>query len=291
MQARLKYSIAMLIFGSVGLPVRWLPLPSGWIALVRGAVGCLFLLAIRRKPDLGAFKRNWIPLLVSGLAIGLNWIFLFEAYRHTTIAVATLLYYLAPVLVLLLSPLVLKERLTPARGAVIGAALAGMTLVSGVLPHAKLGGARGMLMGFLAACFYATVMLANRFLKDIEALDRTIFQLGLAALAVLPYALLREGFSAAWFNGRSILLLLVVGVIYTGVAYLLYFDGLGRLPGATSAILAYIDPVAALLLSALALGEKMTLWQLAGAVLILGALIFGEIRQILKSMLMHGREI
>lgn len=279
MQARLKYIVAMLIFGSVGLPVRGLSLPSGWIALIRGVVGFLFLLAIRRRPDWQAFRRNGIPLVVSGLAIGLNWIFLFEAYRHTTIAVATLLYYLAPVLVLLLSPLVLKERLTPVRGIMIATALAGMVLVSGVLPHAQLGGARGILMGFLAACFYATVMLANRFLKDIEALDRTVFQLGLAALAVLPYALLREGFSAAWFNGRSVLLLLVVGIVYTGVAYLLYFDGLGKLPGATSAVLAYIDPVTALLLSALVLGEKMTLWQLAGAVLILGALLLGELAE------------
>lgn len=280
MQGRLKYIAAMLIFGSVGLPVRWLPLPSGWIALIRGVIGCLFLLALRRKPDWGAFKRNWIPLVISGGAIGLNWIFLFEAYRHTTVAVATLLYYLAPVLVLLLSPLVLKERLTPLRGMMIGAALLGMTLVSGVLPSAEISGARGMVMGFLAACFYATVMLANRFLKEIGSLDRTIFQLGLAALAVLPYALLREGFSAAWFDGRSILLLLVVGVIYTGVAYRMYFDGLGGLPASASAILAYIDPVAALLLSALVLGEQMTLWQLAGAVLILGALVFGEFAEL-----------
>ena len=275
-QGRIQYIISMLIFGSVGLPVRWLPLPSGWIALIRGVAGCLFLLAIRRKLNGEAFRRNWIPLLVSGLAIGLNWGFVFEAYRHTTIAVATLFYYLAPVLVLLLSPLVLKERLTLLRGLTVAVALAGMALVSGVLPHGQITGVRGMLMGFLAACLYATVMLANRFLKEIDVLDRTVYQLGFAAVAVLPYALLREGFSLAWFSARAVLLLLVVGIVYTGVAYLLFFDGLSRLPGATSAILAYIDPVTALLLSAVVLGERMSLWQLAGAVLVLGALIIGQ---------------
>ena len=275
MSAKLKYIVAMLIFGSVGLPVRWLPLPSGWIAFLRGLIGCFFLLAIHR-PALSSFKRNWRPLLISGAAIGLNWIFLFEAYRNTTVAVATLLYYLAPVLVILLSPLVLKEKLTPVKGVTVAVALLGMTFVSGVLPKGEISGLRGVIMAALAACFYATVMLTNRFLKEIGAIDRTIYQLALAALAVLPYALLREGFSLSWFDWRSILLLLLLGIIYTGVAYLLYFEGLGKLPAHASAMLAYIDPVTALILSAVALCEQMSLWQLGGAILILGALIFGE---------------
>ena len=273
--AKAEYIIAMLIFGSVGLPVRGLALPSGWIAMLRGLIGCLFLLALRRKPDLAAFKKNGIPLLISGLAIGFNWIFLFEAYRHTTIAVATLLYYLAPVLVLLLSPLVLKEKLTFMQGIVITVALFGMVLVSGI-GRGDNGSIRGIIMGLLAACFYATVMLANRFLKALDPLDRTIYQLGIAGLTVLPYALLREGFSAAWFDGKTVLLILLLAIVYTGFAYALYFDGLARLPGSASAFLAYLDPVAALLLSALVLGEKMGITQMVGAVLVLGALLFGE---------------
>ncbi len=278
LNAKIEYIIAMLIFGSVGLPVRFLPLPSGWIAMLRGLLGCLFLLVLRRKPDLKAFGANGKPLLISGLAIGFNWIFLFEAYRHTTIAVATLLYYLAPVLVLLLSPLVLKEKLTLKQGAVITVALGGMVLVSGI-GSSDTGSPRGILMGILAACFYATVMLANRFLKELDPMDRTIYQLGIAGLTVLPYALLREGFSAAWFSGRSILLLLVLGIVYTGFAYLLYFDGLARLPGSASAFLAYLDPVSALLISAVILGEKMGASQLIGAILVLGALLFGEYKR------------
>ncbi|MBQ7936078.1 MAG: EamA family transporter [Clostridia bacterium] len=283
MNPKIEYVIAMLVFGSVGLPVRFLPLPSGWIAMIRGLVGCLFLLAVRRKPDRKAFQKNWLPLLVSGIAIGLNWIFLFEAYRHTTIAVATLLYYLAPVLVMLLSPVILKEKLTWKQGGVIAVALFGMVLVSGVGAGEGAGGLHGIVMGILAACFYATVMLANRFLKELEALDRTIFQLGIAGLTVLPYALLREGFSAAWFDWRSILLLALVAIVYTGIAYALYFDGLARLPGSASAVLAYLDPVTALLLSSLVLGEKMGVPQMIGAVLILGALLYGQLSDMKKS--------
>ncbi len=272
---KIEYIIAMLIFGSVGLPVRFLPLPSAWIAMVRGLVGCLFLLLLRRRPDFHAFGKNKGALIVSGLAIGLNWIFLFEAYRHTTIAVATLLYYLAPVLVLLLSPLLFRDRLTLKQGGVIAVALVGMVLVSGV-GAGGMGSLRGVVMGLLAACLYATVMLANRYLKELEALDRTIFQLGIAGLTVLPYALLREGFDAAWFTGRSVLLLALVAIVYTGIAYALYFDGLVQLPGSTAALLAYLDPVTALLLSALVLREGMGRWQILGAVLVMGALLWGE---------------
>ena len=176
---KIGYIIAMLIFGTVALPVRGIPMPSGWLAMVRGLAGGLFLLALRRKPDWKAFKTHWLPLVISGVAIGLNWIFLFEAYRYTTVAVATLLYYLAPVLVMLVAPLVLKERLTLKKGGVIAVALAGMVLVSGVFSGGG-GSMRGMLMGVLAASFYATVMLANRFLTALEPLDRTIFQLCIA---------------------------------------------------------------------------------------------------------------
>ena len=276
--AKIEYIIAMLIFGSVGLPVRFLSLPSGCIALGRGLIGCLFLLALRRTPDRNAFKTNWKPLLISGLAIGFNWIFLFEAYRHTTIAVATLLYYLAPVLVLLFSPLILKEKLTLKQGGVITVALLGMVLVSGI-GSSERGSVRGMVMGILAACFYATVMLANRFLKDLDSMDRTIYQLGIAGLTVLPYAVFREGFSFGMLSWKSVLLLALLGVVYTGFAYLLYFDGLARLPASASAFLAYLDPVSALLISAVVLGEKMGLSQLIGAILVLGALLFGEYKR------------
>ncbi len=273
---KIEYVIAMLIFGTVALPVRGISLPSGSLAMIRGLAGGLFLLALRCKPDFKAFKSHWLPLVISGVAIGLNWIFLFEAYRYTTVAVATLLYYLAPVLLLLLSPLVLKERLTLKKGCVIAVALAGMVLVSGIFGGGD-GNLRGILMGALAACFYATVMLANRFLKELHSLDRTIFQLTIAGLTIVPYALLAEGFSLTMLSWKSILLLGVLVVVYTGVAYVLYFDGLARLSASSSAVLAYLDPVTALVLSAAVLGEKMTVPQVIGALLILGALLWSEL--------------
>ena len=276
LNGKIKFVLAMLVFGSIGIPVRFIGLPSGWLAMVRGLVGCLFLLALCKKPDVRAFKTNWKVLLFSGAAIGLNWICLFEAYRHTTVAVATLLYYLAPVLVLLFSPLILKEKLTLKNGFVITLALLGMVPVSGVFSGFS-GSPRGIVMGLLAAALYASVMLANRFLKEIRPLERTVYQLGIAGLIVMPYALLREGFSLAWFDGKSLLLLAVVAILYTGVAYLFYFEGLGELSSSSAALLSYLDPVTALVLSTVVLGEKMTLLQGLGALLILGALLFGEL--------------
>ena len=149
-------------------------------------------------------------------------------------------------------------------------------MVSGVFSGGS-GSARGILMGVLAACFYATVMLANRFLKALEPLDRTIFQLCIAGLTVLPYALLAEQVSLLSFGWKPILLLVLLVVVYTGFAYTLYFNGLARLSASSSAVLAYLDPVTALILSAAVLGEAMDLAQMIGAVLILGALLWGEL--------------
>ena len=278
MKSKVSYIAAMLIFGSIGLPVRALGLPSGWVAYLRGVLDCLFLLALHR-PKLQGLRKNLLPLAVSGAAIGLNWICLFEAYRYTTVAVATLIYYLAPVLVLLAAPFLLKERLTPFRLLTVVLALVGMGAVSGVLPRGRFHGGAGILLAAAAAVLYATVILINRFIREMEAVDRTFYQLTLAALAVFPYALLREGvLSPARIGLREGALLLLLGVVYTGLAYWLYFEGVGNLPSHAAAMLAYLDPVAALVLSALVLREGMNGWQIGGAVLILGTLIWSEWR-------------
>ncbi len=142
MNAKLKLIVSMLIFGSMGIFVRNIALPSGVIALVRGGVGVLFLLlicALTRTPvSLKAIKRNLPLLLCSGAALGANWIFLFEAYRHTTIAVATLSYYFAPVLITMASPFLFKEKLTGKKLACMMASLIGMALVSGVMGSSAL---------------------------------------------------------------------------------------------------------------------------------------------------------
>lgn len=281
--AKIKLSLAMLVFGSIGVFRRYIPLSSSWMAFTRGSIGTVFLLLVvlcsGKRVEKAAVKRNLLPLLISGTAIGINWILLFEAYRYTTVAAATLCYYMAPVLVIVCSPFVLKEKLTVRKVICVAGALAGMLLVSGIFQRDTSGGmnAKGIACGLGAAAFYATVMLTNKFFKKISAYDSTILQLGVAALIVLPYALAVDG--TGEFSALTLpqgLLLLVVGTIHTGAAYWLYFGSMQRLSSQTVAVYSYIDPAFAVVLSLVLLREKTGLSGVLGAVLILGSTLFSE---------------
>ena len=272
---------SMIIFGTVGVFRRWIPLPSAAVAAARGIVGAGFLLAMllvrKQKLSRSDIRNNLALLLISGAAIGANWIALFEAYRFTTVAAATLCYYMAPIFVILLSPLVLREKLTMRKGLCALVALLGMVFVSGVLSGGGLGGARGALLGLLAAALYAAAVLMNKRMRPMPYLDRTVVQLLAAGLVVLPYALWTGGIDGQAMNAKTLLLLAAVCLLHTGLAYALYFGSVEHLPAHTLALLSYIDPVVAVLLSALLLREPLTLPTALGAALILGAAAVGEL--------------
>lgn len=280
-KARLMVVAAMLIFGTIGVFVKFIPLPSSVIAFARSVIGTVFLLtasvAGRKKPDFSAIKRNLPILLVLGTFLGANWIMLFEAYRYTTVAVATLCYYLAPVFIVLASPFVLGEKLTAKKFGFSVIALLGMVLVSGVVGGENTVSATGMLFGVGAAVLYASIILLNKKLKDISANDTTIAQLGISAVVVGVYVLVTEDFSAMALTGNEALLLVVVGIVHTGIAYALYFGAVKSLKAQTAAIFSYIDPVFAIILSALFLNEPMTVMAAIGAVLILGSTLVSEL--------------
>ena len=282
MHATFKLTLSMVIFGTIGVFRRYIPLPSSLVAMTRGLIGMLFLLLVmllrRRGMNRAAVRRKFAMLCLSGAAIGVNWILLFEAYNYTSVATATLCYYLAPMFVILASPLVMGERLTAKKLICVLAALLGMVFVSGVLESG--GGSsdlKGVLLGLGAAVLYASVVLMNKQLGDVPAYDRTIVQLGSSAAVLLPYVLLTEDMGALTFTPGTIGLLLVVGIVHTGIAYALYFGSLMQLKAQTAAILSYIDPVVAVLLSALVLREHMSLLSGLGAILVLGAAVVSEL--------------
>ena len=284
MQAKLKIIFAMVTFGTIGIFVRNIELPSTIIALARGIIGTLFLLLVvfakGKGLDYSAIKRNLTILAASGACIGFNWILLFEAYRYTTVATATLAYYMAPIFVIMASPFVLKERLTAIKGLCVAMALTGMVLVSGVVQSGMDGvDFTGILCGVGAASLYATVILLNKFIKNISAYDMTIMQLGLAALVLLPYTLVTENFGALNPDTNSLLLLAVVGVIHTGFTYAMYFSSIQGLKAQTVAIFSYIDPIVAIILSAVLLNESMDVYSMVGAVLVLGSTFVSELAE------------
>lgn len=272
--------VSMAIFGSIGLFRRWIPLGSATLAAVRGFLGVLTVLCVmacsRRKPDFAAVRKNLVLLLLSGAGIGINWIFLFEAYNRTTVAVATLCYYMAPVIVLLAAPLVLREKLTIKNLLCAAVAVFGMVCISGVFGSAGEVHADGIVCGLLAAVFYAAVILINRRLSGIGAFDKTVIQLAAAAVVVLPYALLREQVTWEEFTLPAVLAVAAVGVIHTGIAYALYFAPMPHLRTETVVFFGYIDPVVAILLSVFVLKEPIGGAEIAGILCILGATLLGE---------------
>lgn len=283
MNDHLKNVLAMFIFGTIGIFRRYLPLPSSFVAMMRGAIGMVFLLTGmcigRKRLDRRAIRASLPYLCISGACLGINWILLFEAYNYTSVATATLCYYLAPMFIILISPVLLKERITARKLGCVGVALIGMVCVSGVVETglASVAELRGVLLGLAAAVFYACVVLMNKVTPHVPANDRTIVQLGVSSLVLLPYVLLTEELPAIRFTTASACMLAVVGVVHTGVAYALYFSSLRSLKAQTAAILSYIDPVVAILLSALLLRERMSLLGGVGAVLVLGSAIVSEL--------------
>ena len=272
-----------VIFGTLGLFVRLVPLSSTALACARGIVGSLFLLVflhlIRRSPQLPASRYQLVLLLASGVCLTLNWAFLFEAYRLTTLATAELAYEMAPVIVIAVSPFVLGERLTRTRMACLCLALVGIVCVSGVFePGAATGVTlHGVALGLVAACFYASVMVLSQFMGEVDPYTKTIVQLGVAGLALLPQVAMAG--LAPWMalGPHELALLAVVCLVHTGVAFVLWFSSLHELPAQKVAVFNYIDPAVALLSSALVLGERMTPLATVGAVLILGSTLASEL--------------
>ena len=280
--AKTRLVTSMLIFGTIGIFVKYIPIPSSVIALIRGIVGVVFLLLtmtfMKHKLSLNTIRQNGLLLFLSGAAIGANWICLFEAYRYTTVSVATLCYYMAPIFVILLSPFVLKEKMTGKKIICVLLALVGIGLVSGI--DAGIGlqsDSKGMMFGLCAAVLYSSVILMNKFIKKISPIESTTVQLGIAALVILPYTLFTQNIAGLNLNWQICVLLLVVGIVHTGGAYFLYFSSIPQLEGQTVAIYSYVDPVVAIMLSALVLHEHITFFQIMGAVLILSAALLGDL--------------
>ena len=270
--------LTMVIFGTTGLVRRWLPVSSSMISFVRSLVGVLFLGAVmacrRKKPNWAALRKNALRLCLSGALLGLGWVVLFEAYEYAPMSTVTVCYYMAPVFVVLLSPLV-GERLTPMRLVCCLAAFVGMGLVCGVWQGAFTG-VKGILLALLSAGMYAAITLVNKGVRGLRPMESTAAQLAVSALATFAYLLCTQGAALPRLDGRSAALLLVMGALHTGVAYTLYFGGLEHVPAQTVALMSYLDPIVALALSVLVLGERLSALSALGVALVLFSTAISE---------------
>ena len=271
-------ALSMMIFGTIAVFVRYLSLSPGEIALYRAVMAALpigiFLLLKKEKIRFSVWKKEGVLLVLSGASLGINWILLFEAYKHTTVSTATLCYYFAPVIVTVVSTLVFREKLTKGQILCFLMSTVGLVLITGFSDLSTNG--IGIAFGLGAACFYALVVLLNKRIRSVGGLQRTFLQFISAAVILLPYVLLSEGIHLQALDGISWMMLLVVGLVHTGIAYVLYFTSVADLPGQQIAILSYIDPLVAILISVFLLSEPMTALQIVGGILILVFSLWNE---------------
>lgn len=273
---------SMAVFGTIAIFVRNIPLPSAELAVCRAVIAAATLLVWQLLTgNLVRFQdiKKELPLLfLSGAAMGINWILFFQAYKYTSVALATLSYYFAPVIVTAASPFLFKEKVTKRQLLCFVMSTLGLVLVIGVRGA---GGERdtiGVLFGLGAAVFYAAVVLCNKGIRNVTGINRTFLQFLASIVVLLPYVAFTGGFHLAGLPSGGILSLLVVGVVYTGLAYTLYFSSLRYLKGQEAAILSYIDPLVAVLVSITVLSESITWLQAAGGAMILGFTILNELK-------------
>lgn len=279
--AKIMLIISMVIFGTLGIFTRNIAISSGELALYRAILAAVlifvYLIVTKQKTDFRSIKKELLLLLLSGTAMGINWILLFEAYKYTTISAATLSYYFAPVIVIVACPILFKEKLSGRQMICFLMSALGLVLITGIGDLRNDNDFIGILLGLGAALFYAAVILLNKFIKNVEGIYRTFLQFISAIVILIPYVKMTSGVTLGNLNFTGWVNLLIVGFIHTGITYCMYFSSLKELPGQKAAILSYIDPLVAVLISVAILGETMTIWQAIGGVFILGFTLWNEI--------------
>lgn len=280
--ARAMMILSMTVFGTLGLFVRKIPVSSGELALYRAVLALIligfYLLVTRQRIRLSAIRKDLPVLLLSGAAMGINWILLFQSYKYTTVSIATLSYYFAPVIVTVLCPVIFKEKMRAKQWICFLMSTAGLFMIT-VTGNDGTGKSdlTGILFGLGAAVFYASVVLLNKFIKGVDGIHRTFLQFASATAVLVPYVLFTGSFGLGSLGGVGWANLLTVGLVHTGITYCLYFSSLKELPGQKAAILSYIDPLVAVLVSVTVLHEKITVLQIIGGAFILGFTLLNEI--------------
>lgn len=282
--AQLNIIMATVIWSTIGMVRRFIDFPSGFIALVRGAVGVLFLIGIAyfsgKVFNWEGIQKNLGKLILAGAFLGTNWAVLFEAYQHTNVAVAELFYYTDLLFVILLNPIVMKEKITFRQCVCVTLALLGMVLVSQIYTlDINMQDSWGIILAITAAVLVSGVVFTNKLIDNIGTYERAIPQLLAATLALVPYIFFTTDLSVVDFsNTQAWLLTLGVGMVHTGIAYTFYYNGIANVKAQEVCILGYLDPLISIFWAALVFGETLGALQIVGAALIIGSMLFAQLR-------------
>ena len=268
-----RYLFALILYGTIGFFLHFIAYSSDFVVACRGFFGSLFiylvLMARKEKIDFVSIRKNLLLMIISGVSLGFNWVFLFMGYRYG-MAISSLCNYMAPIAVVVISAVFYKEKISLPQVLCIITAFFGMLLLIGIFGNNENIDMRCVIYGTLAAVGFVILVLCNRKLEGIRPLEKTLVQLFVSMLVVFPYVVF-NGSLPGEFDALSVILVLVLGILHTGVAYICYFSSIDVLPSQTIAVLGYLEPVLNVLIGALVFSEKIGISSMAGAVLILAA--------------------
>ena len=274
----LKYFTTLLLFGSNGIVASLIDLSSYEIVFLRTMIGSALLVALffLTGGKLTFYRKGtqFLYLTISGVAMGASWMFLYEAYQQIGVSISSLLYYCGPVVVMALSPLLFKEKLTSTKIIGFAAVLCGIFLVNGTSMGGS-GNSFGFFCGLMSALMYAFMVIFNKKARDITGLENSMLQLLISFLTVAVFVGLKQGYAIS-IPQESILPMIFLGLVNTGIGCYFYFSSIGGLPVQTVAICGYLEPLSAVVFSLVFLHEAMLPLQIVGAILILGGAMFGE---------------
>ena len=278
-KAYLKYLLAVLLFGTNGIISSQISLDSYEIVFLRTLLGSIFLICVfllgKNKFRISQYRKEFVFIVLSGMAMGVGWMFLYEAYAHIGVGLASLLYYCGPVIVMIMSPVIFKEKLTLPKITGFMAVVTGIILVNGRV--AALGGNTwGLFCGAMSAIMYFLMLISNKQAKNIIGMENSLIQLTASFLAVAVFVGFKQHF-VIHVPQEDWLWIIFLGLVNTGIGCYLYFSSLYLLPVQTVAVCGYIEPLSAVVFAALLLGEHMTFIQVIGAVFIIGGAMCGEL--------------
>lgn len=278
MQDSLKYFISVFLYGTLGFFLSFISVNSEFVVFCRGLFGSLFILFIlfikKQKLDIKAIKKNLKYLILSGISLGLNETFLFIGYKYS-VSLAALGNYTAPISIIIISSILYKDKLSAKQISCIAASFIGIVLLSGVLTGTD-NNVFGLLFGLIASIGFITLVFMNKKLENIGAYDKTFVQLLSSATVLIPFILINKSYMIS-FDVKTVSILLMLGIIHTGFAYILYFDSIKTLAPIKIAIIGYVEPVMSVLIGTLFLNEQMNIYTIIGTILIIGSAVISEL--------------
>ena len=273
---RLKLALVMVVWGSLGVFTRSIPLSALSLAFLRALIALPVLVIGIKKPD-GLKWRTLMPYVASGALLGFGWLTLFYGFKHTSISSAVIVYNMCPVYVMILAPLLLKEAISRVQIAVVILSMVGLVLIVG--HNLSEGyGLTGMALSALSGMFYAVIVLINRGIKDrLDTRMATFAQVFTAMVVLLPFVV-AEGdvFSVVRLDAMAIAFTVLLGVVHTGAAYMMFFSVYAHMESVEIVSYSYLEPLFGILFSVLFAGEHLTFLQITGGFLILGSTFAGE---------------